>query len=52
MSTIEEYTRGVRDMLGIVHRDCHLYQGIEGARRIAREYGAGLADYPEEHARA
>jgi hypothetical protein len=51
MLTIEEYTRRVRGMLGIAHRDCHLYQGVEGARRIAREYGAGLADYPEEQAR-
>lgn len=51
MKPIDQYTRDVRDALRLAHRDCRLYQGAEGARRIAREYGAGLAFYPEDQAR-
>lgn len=48
--TAKEYTQRVRDVLFTIHRDCHLYQGKEGALRIAREYGYGLADFDEKEA--
>lgn len=45
-----EYTAAVRNAISLIHRDCHLYQGEEGAKRLAREYGAGLSDFPEKEA--
>lgn len=47
---VRDYTEKVRNAIGIIHRDCHLYQGEEGAKRLAREYGAGLADFAEKEA--
>lgn len=46
--TAQEYTRKLREALGMAHHTCHLFQGKQGAERIAREYGRGLAELAEQ----
>lgn len=48
MKTAREYTIAVRDSLRIYRP--WVYDGKEGALRLAREYGAGLADSLPEQA--
>lgn len=47
-----EYTRELGQALRIqlANNPDGLYAGREGAMRLAREYGYGLADYPEKEA--
>lgn len=48
MGSAREYTKAIRDALRIARP--RVYEGKEGALRLAREYGAGLADSPKEEA--
>lgn len=46
---IQQYTDAVVNALRMVNHT--IYSGKTGARRIAREYGVGLADFSEDEAR-
>jgi len=50
MITAIEYTRKLGDALRVAVFQTDLYSGKEGCLRLAREYGRGLADYPEKEA--
>jgi hypothetical protein len=50
MISIEEYTKRLTDSLRMV-KHSHVFSGKNGAEYFAKEYGAGLAWYPEEQAR-
>ena len=54
MRSADEYTNAVYQGIAanwnnLMAEGC-MYHGVEGAKRLAREYGRGLADFPKKEA--
>jgi hypothetical protein len=46
--TIREYADAIKRQLPRHFAPGEIYHGVEGARRLAREFGYGLADWTDE----